>query len=118
MCIQARLETAAASPSAGTRRPVRTVWCGRVMTSPAVSSAGACSGSLTTVRRTAGRALWNACQRRYPTLVLVSGPVHASWLNQIRYFSIVQRKVLTPNDFDSLAVMVPSCVEYGAIFCR
>ena len=30
-------------------------------------------------------------------------PVHASWLNQIEiYFSIVQRKVLTPNDFDDL----------------
>lgn len=43
-------------------------------------------------------------QRRYPNLVLVHGPVHASWLNQIEiYFSIVQRKVLTPNDFDSLA---------------
>ena len=31
-------------------------------------------------------------------------PVHASWLNQIEiYFSIVQRKVLTPNDFPALA---------------
>ena len=30
-------------------------------------------------------------------------PVHASWLNQIEiYFSVVQRKVLTPNDFASL----------------
>ena len=30
--------------------------------------------------------------------------IHASWLNQIEiYFSIVQRKVLTPNDFLSLA---------------
>ena len=30
-------------------------------------------------------------------------PIHASWLNQIEiYFSIVQRKVLTPNDFLSL----------------
>ncbi len=29
--------------------------------------------------------------------------MHASWLNQIEiYFSIVQRKVLTPNDFGSL----------------
>jgi len=29
--------------------------------------------------------------------------VHASWLNQIDiYFSVVQRKVLTPNDFTSL----------------
>lgn len=31
------------------------------------------------------------------------GPIHASWLNQIEiYFSIVQRKALTPNDFQSL----------------
>jgi hypothetical protein len=29
--------------------------------------------------------------------------VHASWLNQVEiYFSIIQRKVLTPNDFASL----------------
>ena len=40
----------------------------------------------------------------WPRLVLVHTPVHASWLNQIEiYFSIVQRKVLTPNDFVSLA---------------
>jgi hypothetical protein len=45
-------------------------------------------------------------QRQYPNPVLVHGPVHASWLNQIEiYFSIVQRKVLTPNDFDSLAAV-------------
>jgi hypothetical protein len=37
-------------------------------------------------------------------VVLVHTPVHASWLNQIEiYFSIVQRKVLTPNDFQSLS---------------
>ena len=40
---------------------------------------------------------------RYPNAVLVHSPVHASWLNQIEiYFSIVQRKVLTPNDFQGL----------------
>jgi hypothetical protein len=42
-------------------------------------------------------------QQKYPRLVLVHGPVHASWLNQIEiYFSIIQRKVLTPNDFPDL----------------
>ncbi len=42
-------------------------------------------------------------QGQWPTLRLVHTPVHASWLNQIEiYFSIVQRKVLTPNDFDDL----------------
>jgi hypothetical protein len=45
-------------------------------------------------------------QNRWPAIVLVHTPVHASWLNQIEiYFSIVQRKVLTPNDFDSLAAL-------------
>ena len=43
---------------------------------------------------------------RYPNLILVHLPTHASWLNQIeRYFSIVQRKVLTPNDFPDLAAV-------------
>ena len=45
-------------------------------------------------------------QQQFPNLLLVQGPVHASWLNQIEiYFSIVQRKVLTPNDFASLAAV-------------
>jgi hypothetical protein len=36
----------------------------------------------------------------------VNTPIHASWLNQIEiYRSIVQRKVLTPNDFSSLAYL-------------
>lgn len=39
---------------------------------------------------------------RWPTLVLVHLPVHASWLNQIEiYFSILKRKALCPDDFDS-----------------
>jgi len=40
---------------------------------------------------------------KHPTLIPVHGPVHASWLNQIEiYFSILERKALIPNDFDSL----------------
>jgi hypothetical protein len=42
-------------------------------------------------------------QGRWPQIVVVHLPLHASWLNQIEiYFSILQRKVLTPNDFLSL----------------
>ena len=41
---------------------------------------------------------------RWPNLIPVHTPVHASWLNQVEvYFSIVQRKALSPNDFRSLA---------------
>jgi hypothetical protein len=45
-------------------------------------------------------------QNKYPKLALVHGPVHASWLNQIEiYFSVLQRKALTPNDFPSLEAL-------------
>jgi hypothetical protein len=41
--------------------------------------------------------------KRWPTIVPVHTPVHASWLNQVEiYFSILQRKVLTPCDCISL----------------
>ncbi|MEU2135317.1 IS630 family transposase [Streptomyces sp. NPDC018352] len=39
----------------------------------------------------------------FPNAVMVHTPVHASWLNQVEiYFSVVQRKVVTPNDFTDL----------------
>ncbi len=51
-----------------------------------------------------GQASIKRLKKAYPQAVLVHLPVHASWLNQIEiYFSIVQRKVLTPNQFESLA---------------
>lgn len=41
---------------------------------------------------------------RWPNAALVHLPTHASRLNQIEvYFSAVQRKILTPNDFHDLA---------------
>ena len=43
-------------------------------------------------------------------------PLHASWLNQIEiYFSIVQRKVLTPNDFADLNALVLAIVGLSTI---
>ena len=46
-------------------------------------------------------------QTEWPNLVLVHLPFHASWLNQIEIvFSVIQRKVLTPNDFPSLQAVV------------
>jgi len=42
-------------------------------------------------------------RRRWPTIIPVHTPIHASWLNQVEiYFSVVQRKVLAPNDLPSL----------------
>jgi len=40
---------------------------------------------------------------QFPNAVMVHTPVHASWLNQVEiYFSIIQRKVLSPNNFTDL----------------
>jgi hypothetical protein len=43
-------------------------------------------------------------RQTHRNLRLVHLPVHSSWLNQVEiFFSVVQRKVLTPNDFTDLA---------------
>ncbi|MBA3558708.1 MAG: transposase [Gemmatimonadaceae bacterium] len=50
-----------------------------------------------------GQRCHDRLRARWPNIIVVHTPIHASWLNQIEiYFSVVQRKVLTPNDFQSL----------------
>ena len=50
-----------------------------------------------------GQAAIDRLTEHYPNVIMVHTPVHASWLNQIEiYFSIVQRKVLSPNDFTDI----------------
>ena len=52
---------------------------------------------------------WTAAARlsdAFPNAVMIHTPVHASWLNQIEiYFSVVQRKLLTPDDATNLTVL-------------
>jgi transposase len=51
---------------------------------------------------------------RHPRIVVVHTPVHASWLNQIeQYFSILQRKVLTPNDLTCLTALQERIATFG-----
>lgn len=51
-----------------------------------------------------GKASIKRLQGRWRNLILVHTPVHASWLNQVEiYHSIIQRKVLAPNDFNDTA---------------
>jgi len=52
-------------------------------------------------------------KQRWPKIVVVHLPVHASWLNQIEiYFSIIQRKVLTPNDFQCLDAVEQRLLQF------
>jgi len=51
-----------------------------------------------------GQASVDRLESRWRNLRLVHLPIHASWLNQVEiYFSVIQRKVLSPNDFLDLA---------------
>ena len=50
-----------------------------------------------------GKASIIRLEKAWPTLRLIHLPVHASWLDQCEiYFSVVQRKVVNPNDFTTL----------------
>lgn len=66
-----------------------------------------------------GEASVQRLTRAYPHLVSVHAPVHASWLNQIEiYFSIVQRKALTPNDFPCLQALAERLANFERYFER
>jgi hypothetical protein len=53
-------------------------------------------------------------QGAWPNLIVIHTPIHASWLNQAEiYFSVVQRKVVTPNDFDDLASLEAQLLAFG-----
>jgi DDE superfamily endonuclease len=64
----------------------------------------------------AGKTSIKRMQEKWENAHLIHLPIHASWLNQIElYFSIVQRKALTPNDFhttDELAKRLLAFAEH------
>ena len=55
----------------------------------------------------------------YPNAVAVHLPKHASWLNQIElYFSILQRKALTPKDFGNLDALAERLLGFQERYNR
>ena len=64
-----------------------------------------------------GRASVQRLAEWYPNAIQVHTPVHASWLNQIEiYFSIVQRKVLTPNEFEDLVELEQQLLAFQSYY--
>ena len=64
-----------------------------------------------------GAAACRRLQGEFVNLVLVHLPVHASWLNQIEiYFSVVQRKALTPNDFPCLSAVAKRLSDFQSYY--
>jgi len=50
-----------------------------------------------------GQAAISRLRAAHPNCIMIHTPVHASWLNQVEiFFSIIQKKVISPNDFASL----------------
>ena len=50
-----------------------------------------------------GKKAADRLRKAHPNAVMIHTPVHASWLNQIEiFFSVIQKKVVSPNDFPSL----------------
>jgi hypothetical protein len=62
-----------------------------------------------------GQASVTRLRNAYDNARLIHLPVHASWLNQVEiYFSVIQRKVLTPNDFADLAEVEARLLAFQA----
>jgi transposase len=50
-----------------------------------------------------GQAAISRLRKTHPNAIMIHTPVHASWLNQVEiFFSVIQKKVVSPNDFSSL----------------
>jgi DDE superfamily endonuclease len=86
----------------------------QVMTSEPYASAARVFWIVDNGSSHAGNASIERMQARWPTARLIHLPVHASWLNQIElYFSIVQRKALTPNDLPTLDALAERLIGFG-----
>jgi len=60
-----------------------------------------------------GRKAINRHTQQFANTIMVHTPVHASWLNQIEiFFSVVQRKVVSPNDFADLDAVIKRLADF------
>jgi hypothetical protein len=61
---------------------------------------------------------WTAVARltsAFSNAAMIHLPVHASWLNQVEiYLSVVQRKLLTPDDFPNLDILANRLAAFEA----
>ena len=62
-----------------------------------------------------GQAATGRLARAWPNAIMIHTPVHASWLNQVEiFFSIVQKKVISPNDFASTGQLAATLLAFTA----
>ena len=62
-----------------------------------------------------GQATIGRLAKAWPNAIMIHTPVHASWLNQVEiFFSIVQKKVISPNDFTSTGQLAATLLAVTA----
>jgi transposase len=62
-----------------------------------------------------GQAAISRLATAHPNAIMIHTPVHASWLNQAEiFFSIVQKKVISPNDFASVDDLSATLLAFTA----
>ena len=60
-----------------------------------------------------GEAAIRRLAKAHPNAIMIHTPVHASWLNQVEIvFSVVQKKVISPNDFGSTAHLAATLLAF------
>jgi hypothetical protein len=60
-----------------------------------------------------GQAAARRLREAHPNAIMIHTPVHASWLNQAEIvFSIVQKKVISPNDFATTAQLAATLLAF------
>jgi transposase len=88
---------------------------GQVMARPEYSSAPRVFVIVDNGSDHRGQAAVTRLARAHPNAIMIHTPVHASWLNQIEvFFSVIQKKVVTPNDFDSLGELSATLLGFVA----
>jgi len=61
-----------------------------------------------------GQAAITRLHDAHPNAIMIHTPVHASWLNQVEIvFSVIQKKVLTPNDFAGTGMLSHALLAFA-----
>jgi transposase len=66
-----------------------------------------------------GQAAVDRLRTAHPNAIMIHTPVHASWLNQVEiFFSVIQKKVISPNDFPSLEALSETLLAFVGRYNR
>jgi hypothetical protein len=90
-----------------------TALMGQVMSAEPYKSAGRVFVIVDNGSDHRGEAAIRRLRDAHPNAIMIHTPVHASWLNQVEIvFSIVQKKVISPNDFASTGQLAATLLAF------